>query len=70
MLQRRGRVSYRTLKRQFELDDAVLEDVKFELIEVKKMAEEKEPGILSWVREEDEGAAQASTGSDSQVINP
>ena len=26
MLQRRGRVTYRTLKRQFDLDDDVLED--------------------------------------------
>ena len=27
MLQRRGRVTYRTLKRQFQLDDAFLEDL-------------------------------------------
>src|SRR5215475_6821340 len=33
MLQRRGRVSYSTLKRQFQLDDAALEDLKNELIE-------------------------------------
>src|SRR5262245_23795550 len=30
MLQRRGRVTYRTLKRQFQLDDDVLEDLKEE----------------------------------------
>src|SRR5262245_1113092 len=28
MLQRRGRVTYRTLKRQFQLDDDALEDLK------------------------------------------
>jgi len=28
MLQRRGRVSYRALKRQFDLDDDYLEDLK------------------------------------------
>ena len=33
MLQRRGRVTYRTLKRQFQLDDEDLEDLKDELIE-------------------------------------
>ena len=33
MLQRRGRLTYGTLKRQFQLDDAALEDVKNELIE-------------------------------------
>ena len=32
MLQRRGRVTYRTLKRQFQLDDDALEDLKTELI--------------------------------------
>jgi hypothetical protein len=28
LLQRRGRVAYRTLKRQFDLDDTALEDLK------------------------------------------
>ena len=28
MLQRRGRVTYRMLKRQFQLDDAALEDLR------------------------------------------
>jgi hypothetical protein len=32
MLQRRGRVAYRTLKRQFQLDEDALEDLKTELI--------------------------------------
>jgi hypothetical protein len=32
MLQRRGRLTYSTLKRQFQLDDAALEDLKNELI--------------------------------------
>ena len=32
MLQRRGRVSYSALKRQFELDDPYLEDLKDELL--------------------------------------
>jgi hypothetical protein len=33
MLQRRGRLTYGALKRQFQLDDAYLEDLKAELIE-------------------------------------
>jgi hypothetical protein len=33
MLQRRGRVTYGALKRQFNLDDAFLEDLKEELID-------------------------------------
>ena len=32
MLQRRGRVTYRTLQRQFQLDDAALDDLKDALL--------------------------------------
>src|SRR5918992_1093916 len=35
MLQQHGRVSYRALKRQFAIDDAFLEDLKYELIAVQ-----------------------------------
>jgi hypothetical protein len=35
LLEQRGRLSYRALGRVFELDDARLDDVKFELIEVR-----------------------------------
>jgi len=38
-LQRDGRVSYRALKREFDLDDEFLEDVKAELIEAKRLAD-------------------------------
>ena len=38
MLQRRGRLTYGTLKRQFELDDAALDDLKTELIEGQRLA--------------------------------
>lgn len=34
MLQRRKRVSYRALKRQFDLDDVYLDDLTFELLKV------------------------------------
>ena len=38
LLQRQGRVSYRALKRQFDLDEAYVEDLKLELIEVHRVA--------------------------------
>jgi hypothetical protein len=38
LLRQRGRVSYRALKRQFDLDDAYLDDLKVELIEVHQCA--------------------------------
>ncbi len=38
MLQRRGRVAYRTLKRQFNLDNDAFKDLKAELIDAQRMA--------------------------------
>ena len=38
MLQRRGRVSYRALQRQFQLDEAYLQDLTAELVEVLQLA--------------------------------
>src|SRR5262249_48817965 len=48
MLQRRGRLAYTTLKRQFQLDDAVLEDVKNELIYGQRLAVDEEGRALVW----------------------
>jgi class 3 adenylate cyclase len=48
MLQRRGRVAYRTLKRQFNLDDAALEDLKVELIEAQRVAADEDGNVLVW----------------------
>jgi hypothetical protein len=33
LLRDSGRITYRTLKREFDLDDDALEDLKFELME-------------------------------------
>src|SRR5262244_539162 len=48
MLQRRGRLTYGTLKRQFQLDDAALEDVKNELIEGQRLAVDERDTVLVW----------------------
>lgn len=37
-LRQRERVSYRALKREFDLDDELLEDLKAELIDAKRLA--------------------------------
>jgi hypothetical protein len=42
MLQRRGRLTYGKLKRQFRLDDAALEDVTTELITGQPLARDEE----------------------------
>jgi hypothetical protein len=54
MLQRRGRVSYRALKRQFDLDDAYFADLKAEIIEVHRLAVDQDGTMLVWT-----GAATA-----------
>ena len=48
MLQRRGRVSYGALKRQFALDDEYLADLKVELIEVLEVATDQDGKMLVW----------------------
>src|SRR4029450_405997 len=51
LLQREKRVSYRALKRRFELDDDYLEDVKDELIYAKKLAVDEDNRVLVWAGE-------------------
>ena len=48
LLCQRGRVTYRTLKRQFSLDDAALEDLKLELIAGQRLAVDEEGTVLVW----------------------
>src|SRR5919198_1100615 len=55
MLQRRGRVTYRTLRRQFQLDDDALEDLKAELIKAQRLAVDEDGEVLVWTG----GAASA-----------
>ncbi len=48
LLQRQGRITYRSLKREFDLEDEALEDLKFELIEGQEFAVDKEGKMLVW----------------------
>jgi class 3 adenylate cyclase/tetratricopeptide (TPR) repeat protein len=48
MLQRRGRVTYRTLRRQFQLDDDALEDLKAEIITGQRLAVDEDGDVLVW----------------------
>src|SRR5215468_2117883 len=48
MLQRRGRVSYRTLTLQFHLDAESLEALKEELLEVHQLARDQDGKMLVW----------------------
>jgi TOMM system kinase/cyclase fusion protein len=61
MLQRQGRVSYRALKRQFDLDDSYLEDLKAEIIDVHRLAIDEGGTMLVWT---------GGTGTTSSQIMP
>ena len=51
LLERKERLSYRALKREFELDDSALEDLKDELIDIQELAADKDGKMLVWVGE-------------------
>lgn len=48
LLRHRGRVSYGALQRQFDLDDAYLEDLKAELIVAQHLAVDEPGQVLVW----------------------
>jgi hypothetical protein len=49
LLQREQRISYRTLKRRFDLDDDYLADLKEELIYANRLAADEEGRVLVWL---------------------
>ena len=51
LLQSKGRVAYRALKRRFDLDDEYLEDLKAELIKAEGVAADEDGEVLVWARE-------------------
>src|SRR5215510_10043753 len=60
LLQRQRRVSYRALKRRFDLDEDYLEDVKVELIKAQHLARDEDGEILVWVGEAEGGVISSS----------
>src|SRR5712691_5891690 len=70
ILQRRGRLTYSTLKRQFQLDDAALEDVKNELIEGQRLAVDERGNVLVWRGDARTAPPESSTLVDASVRAP
>jgi class 3 adenylate cyclase/predicted ATPase len=62
-LQQDKRLSYRALKRQFALDDDYLDDLKAELIEVRRVAVEEEGRVLVWTGDAETPGSPASLSS-------
>jgi class 3 adenylate cyclase len=48
LLQRQSRLSYRALKRQFDVDDQCIEDLKIEIVDVLQLAVDQDGKILVW----------------------
>jgi class 3 adenylate cyclase/predicted ATPase len=65
LLQREGRVSYRALKRRFDLDDDYLADLKDEIIEAKQVARDERGLVLVWT-----GGPEASGHEPTPVETP
>ena len=55
LLQSKGRVAYRALKRRFDLDEEYLEDLKAELIDAEYVARDEDGKVLVWVGGDAEG---------------
>lgn len=60
LLQQRGRLTYSSLKRQFALDDAALEDLKDELLFSHPVVDEAGRGLV-WTGETEPKPEPAST---------
>ena len=59
LLERERRLSYRYIRRQFALDDEALEELRYELVVVRRLAVEDDAETLVWV-----GTADASASVD------
>jgi len=59
LLQREKRVSYRALKRRFDLDAEYLEDLKDEIIKAKRLARDEEGSVLVWTGDAQTVTSQA-----------
>src|SRR4029453_10689343 len=70
LLQQRGRVTYRALKRRFGLDDEYLQDLKEELIKAEGVAVGEEGAVLVWVGSATVANSQLSVVSSSPPPTP
>jgi hypothetical protein len=66
LLRRKGRVSYRALKLQFDLDDDYLAGLKDELIDAERIAVDEDGKVLMWAGEGIKGeTGKGGNGEDS-----
>jgi TOMM system kinase/cyclase fusion protein len=69
LLRQHGRVTYRALKRQFDIDDEYLEDLRDEIIEARQLAVDQDGRLLMWTGST-ESAPSISESTDTQPVEP
>jgi class 3 adenylate cyclase/tetratricopeptide (TPR) repeat protein len=69
LLQRQGRVSYRALKRRFDLDDDYIEDLKAEMLFAYPVVDEEGRGFV-WIGEAARQPVSTSTQPAPQEVTP
>jgi class 3 adenylate cyclase/predicted ATPase len=68
LLRHRKRVTYRALQRQFNLDEAFLNDLKAELIEAQHLAADEDGNILVWTGDPEAAVASGAPQTEPQSI--
>ena len=66
LLERKGRITYRMLKAQFQLDDESLETLKDELIKAERVARDENGEVLVWTGDGETNVAPPRTPSEPQ----
>ena len=70
LLERKGRITYRALQREFTLDDEALEDLKAELIDGEQVARDENGKVLVWTGETPPAAAENQGSQDAVPASP
>jgi predicted ATPase/class 3 adenylate cyclase len=70
LLQNKGRVAYRALKRRFEIDDEYVEDLKAELIDAEHVAHDEDGKVLVWSGEPEERKAKSVERGKAELQEP
>jgi Adenylate and Guanylate cyclase catalytic domain len=68
LLQRRGRLTYRALQRQFNLDDAYLADLTAEIIQGQRLAVDEDGVVLVWTGNAASTPAPASAPAPTPLV--
>src|SRR5712692_1913511 len=70
LLQRRGRVTYRSLKLRYQLDDELLAGVTDELIKAERVAAEEDGDVLVWTGTPSEQPARSEERTTADAPDP